>query len=71
MKKVYKLQNLDCAVCAAKMEKAVGKLDGVQNASVNFLAQRMTVEAEGDPDALLELIRQAIRRVESDCKVIG
>ena len=47
MKKVYKLQNLDCAVCATKMEKAVGKLDGVQNASVNFLAQRMTVEAEG------------------------
>ena len=37
MKKVYKLQDLDCANCAAKMERAINKIDGVEAASVNFL----------------------------------
>lgn len=45
MKKVFKLKDLDCANCAAKMENAILKLDGVENASVNFMTQKLTLEA--------------------------
>ena len=46
MKKKFKLQDLDCANCAAKMEEAIKKLDGVNDASVNFMMQKMTIDAE-------------------------
>ena len=46
MKKVYKLEDLDCANCAAKMECAIQKIDGVNSASVSFMAQRMTIDAD-------------------------
>mgnify|MGYP002591291662 CR=1 FL=1 len=45
MKKTFKLEDLDCANCAAKMENGIKKLDGVQSATVSFLSQRMTIEA--------------------------
>ena len=43
MKKVFKLQDLDCANCARKMEDAIKKIDGVQDASVSFMTQKMTL----------------------------
>ena len=46
MKKVFKLVDLDCANCAAKMERAIAQLDGVQNVTVSFLAQKLTLEAD-------------------------
>ena len=46
MKKHFKMQNLDCANCAAKMEAAIQRLEGVEKVSVNFLTQRLTLEAE-------------------------
>ena len=71
MKKTYMLEDLDCANCAAKMEEAVKKIDGVKFASVNFLAQKMTLEA--DDEAFDEILKKAIKtiqRVEPDCRVI-
>ena len=44
MKKVYNLSDLDCANCASKMESTIKKIDGVTNASVNFMTQKMTIE---------------------------
>ena len=46
MKKTFNLEDLDCANCAAKMEAAIKKLDGVQNATVSFMTQKMTIEAD-------------------------
>lgn len=46
MKKTFKLQDLDCANCAAKMERGIAKIDGVKQVNVNFLTQRMTIEAD-------------------------
>ena len=46
MKKVFKLQDLDCANCAAKMERAVAKIDGVTFANVSFMSQKLTIEAD-------------------------
>ena len=46
MKKKFKLQDLDCANCAAKMEDLIKKIDGVNDASVSFMTQKMMVDAE-------------------------
>lgn len=45
MKKTFKLVDLDCANCAAKMETAIRKINGVHDASVSFMTQKMTVDA--------------------------
>ena len=71
MKKTYMLEDLDCANCAAKMEEAVKKIDGVKFASVNFLAQKMTLEADDEVfDEILKKAIKIIKRVEPDCRVI-
>ena len=71
MKKTYMLEDLDCANCAAKMEEAVKKIDGVKFASVNFLAQKMTLEADDEAfDEILKKAIKTIKRFEPDCRVI-
>lgn len=71
MKKKFKLEDLDCANCAAKMEEAIKKLDGVQDASVNFMQQKMTIEADDDKfDAIMQEVVKTIAKVEPDCRVI-
>ena len=71
MKKVFKLEELDCAHCAAKMEEAIGKIEGVQSASVNFLALKLTIEAEeADFAAILKEAQKRIKKIEPDCRII-
>lgn len=71
MKKTFKLVDLDCANCAAKMEDAVKKIDGVTNASVSFMAQKMTIEADdGRFDEIVKLAVKACKKIEPDCEVI-
>lgn len=71
MKKVYKLEDLDCANCAAKMERAIAKIDGVESANVNFLSQRMTLEAdEARLEEIMEQVVKVCKKVEPDCKII-
>ena len=64
MKKTYKIE-VDCANCAAKIETAVNKLEGVEKATVSFLTQKLILEAP-DPDALVPAIRKAARKIEPD-----
>ena len=68
MKKKFKLTDLDCANCAAKMEDAIKKLDGVNDASVSFMMQKMTIDAD---DARFEEIMKEVvevcKKVELDC----
>lgn len=71
MKKTYKLEDLDCANCAAKMEDAIKKIDGVTNASVSFIMQKMTIEAADDRfEQILKDVLKTIKKVEPDCRVI-
>lgn len=71
MKKTYQLIDLDCAHCAAKMEESIKGIQGVTNATVNFLAQKMTIEAE---DAAFEnVVKQAVKvckKIEPDCQIV-
>ena len=70
MKKSYKLIDLDCANCAAKMQAAIEKLEGVKYVSVNFMLQKLTLEAEDDIfDEVLKSAADCIKRVEPDCKI--
>ncbi len=70
MKKSYKLIDLDCANCAAKMQTAIGKLDGVKAVSVNFMAQKLTIEADDEIfDEVLKKAADCIKKVEPDCKI--
>lgn len=70
MKKVYKIE-VDCANCANKMEIAAGKVAGIEDVSVNFMAQKMNVTfAEGaDPTAVMQQVLKACRKVERDCNI--
>ncbi len=70
MKKTYKLIDLDCANCAAKMQEAIKKLPNVTDVSVNFLSQKMTLEAPDDAfDEVLKQALECIKKVEPDCTV--
>ena len=71
MKKTFKLIDLDCANCAAKMETAVKKIPGVKDATVSFMAQKMTIEAEDDQfDQVVKEAVAACKKVEPDCEVL-
>ena len=71
MKKVFKLEDLDCANCAAKMERAVAKLDGVDSVNISFMAQRMAIEAdEARFDEIMERVEKACRKIEPDCRIL-
>ncbi|MBQ9952595.1 MAG: heavy-metal-associated domain-containing protein [Clostridia bacterium] len=71
MKKVFKMIDLDCANCAAKMERAISALDGVQKATVSFMAQKLTLEA--DDARFDEIVREAekcIKKVDPECELV-
>lgn len=71
MKKKFKMEDLDCANCAAKMEEAIKKIPGVQDATVSFLAQKLTIEAdEADFEEIMKKAAAACAKVEPDCKII-
>ena len=71
MKKKFKLQDLDCASCAAKMEDGIKKINGVKDASVSFMTQKMSVTfAEGaDPKAVMQDVLKNCKKVEDDCEI--
>ena len=71
MKKRFKLVDLDCANCAAKMEDAIKKVDGVKDATVSVVMQKMTVEADDARfDDIMKEIVKVCKRVEPDCEIV-
>ena len=71
MKKKFQLIDLDCANCAAKMEDAVNKIDGVTAASVSFIQQKMTIEADDARfDEIMAQVVRVCKKVEPDCEIV-
>ena len=71
MKKVFKMYDLDCANCAAKMENEIRKIDGVISVNISFLSQKMTLEADDARfDEILKNAEKAIKRVDSACCIV-
>lgn len=70
MKKTYKLIDLDCADCARKMEEAIAKIKGVDEVSISFMTQKLTISAADDIfDNVVKQAVKAVRKVEPDCTI--
>lgn len=70
MKKRFQLTHLDCANCAAKMERAIQKLDGVHEATISFMTQKLALDADDDRfEEILKKVEEAIRKVDPDCTI--
>ena len=67
--KIYMLENLGCAHCAAKMEEKIGEIPGVLEATITFATKQLRVTAE-DPDVYLDEIRKICSSIESQVKVV-
>lgn len=71
MKKTFNFENLDCANCAAKMEDAIKKIDGVVDATVTFMTQKLYIEYdESQEKDILKKVRKAVRKIDSDTDII-
>lgn len=71
MKKIYKLENLDCANCAAKIEAAIKEIEGVSGASVSFMTQKLVIETEPEIlDAVIAEVRKTMNKIEPDCEIV-
>lgn len=71
MKKKFKMVDLDCANCAAKMEDAIKKIDGVADASVSFMTQKLTIDADDDKfDDIMSQVVDVCKKVEPDCRIL-
>jgi len=71
MKKKYNLEDLDCANCAAKMEAGIKKIDGVKDATVSFMAQKLTIEADDDRfESIMDEVVKVCKKVEPDCVIL-
>ena len=71
MKKKFKLEDLDCANCAAKMEDAIKKIDGVNDATMSFVTQKLTVDADDERfDAIMDEIVAVCAKVEPDMRIL-
>ena len=70
MKKVFSLSDVDCPVCAGKMQAAIAAIDGVISARVDFLVLKLTIEAEEkDFPKIMKAAKKAVRKVEPDCEI--
>ncbi|BAK47260.1 MAG: cation transporter [Lachnospiraceae bacterium] len=71
MRKTYTMEDLDCANCAAKMEAAIKKIDGVREASVSFMTQKLIIEADEERfDEIMKQAQKAVSRVDRDCSIL-
>lgn len=71
MKRVFTIEELDCAHCAARMEDGIRKIKGVTAVSVNFIAKKLTLEADDETfDAVLKKALKVCRKIEPDCRLL-
>lgn len=70
MKKSYKMVDLECAHCAAKMEDAIRKLEGVNQVSISFMTQKLVLDAEDERfEQIMDQAEKICRKVEPDCRI--
>lgn len=71
MKKVYKLDEVDCAVCASNMEAGIKKIAGVKNACISYVTQKLLIECEdGELDRIVDEAQKVIKKVDPRCKIV-
>ncbi len=71
MRKTFKLDELDCANCGAKMEEAIKKIDGVSDAKVVFMTQKLIIDANDDRfEEILDEAQAICKKIEPDCEIV-
>lgn len=71
MKKVVKMENLDCANCAYKMQEAIKKIEGVRSVNINFMMQKMILDADDDNfDTIVSEAKKACKKIDSSCTLM-
>ena len=67
MKSIFKIRGIDCANCAAQLENAINKVEGVQNVSISFMAERMVLEYENqNAEEIMKKVKKLIKKEEPD-----
>lgn len=71
MKRTFRMRDLDCANCAAKMERAINKIDGVNQATISFMTQKLIIDADDARfEEIMEQVVKACKKVESGCEIV-
>lgn len=73
MKKVYSIEGIDCANCAAKVENKINKLKGINDATLNFMTSKLSIEFdssdENDVKEIIEEVKRIVAKMEPDAKL--
>lgn len=70
MKSTFKIKGLDCANCAAQLENAIQKIEGVESVSISFMMERMVIEyKEENKEVIMEKVKKTIKKEEPDVKI--
>ncbi|MDV0441663.1 cation transporter [Methanorbis furvi] len=70
MKKTFRMENLECAHCAALMETGIRKIDGVSEASISFMTEKLIIDAEENRfDEIMTEVRNICKKIEPDCRI--
>ena len=70
MKVKFKIKGIDCANCAAELERAIQKIDGVTEESLSFMTEKLVMEIEDDrKDEVLKNLKKVVKKEESDCTI--
>ena len=69
MQKTYTIENLDCANCAAELENSIRQLNNISSISVSFITQKLTIDFNGEENAVLKEIRRLASKIEPDCEI--
>ena len=70
MKMKFKIKGIDCANCAAELERAIQKIDGVTEASLSFMTEKLVMEIEDDrKDEVLKNLKKVVKKEEPDCTI--
>ena len=71
MRKVIKLSYIDCANCAAKLERKISEVEGVKSATINFIALKLILDYDETKEGVLENVKKVAHKEEPDCELIG
>ena len=70
MKMKFKIKGIDCANCAAELERSIQKIDGVTEASLSFMTEKLVMEIEDDrKDEVLKNLKKVVKKEEPDCTI--
>lgn len=71
MKRKFKMEELDCAACAAKMEELIKRIPGVNDASISFITQKLTIDADDSRfDEIMTKAQKACAKVDYNCRIV-